>query len=421
MNDSLMDLALATDDAWRRFRHELADRMADLHPDELVEVVGESMINDRGLESTPCFEFSRDGEVVFGRVTGDCVHAKAGVAKKARRHLVTIGWDKDKSPYDVTEFRAEVDVSHVDVLAAMTVAALREVFEVAHPASLSGDVTVDDDDPEFTDGTGGCLTTGPLAVFPTSHHDLDELIDEALSCVLGYVPGRDEDGDVVMPCGTSVVYVSSLPTGSAIRVWALLAWQITDLDRARFEVEVLNRDHPLARFALVGDRITAEMHLLSSPFVPEHLRTTFRLLRDLADEVDGDLAVRVSGRRYSDSGEEDVDDTSAADVEEETHDENHTSMMTLLQLDADRPRSISPAMAAHICGNDPERLLRLITSEEEQEIEWLNARDEARGDDDSEELAEVCEDERAHAERTVKLLRRALRHVVDGEFHRSSA
>jgi hypothetical protein len=418
MTDSLMDLGLATDDAWRRFRHELADRMADLPSDELVEVMGEPMTNDLGFESTPCVDFSRDGEVVFGRVTGDCVHAKAGVSKKARRHLVTIGWYKDKSPYGVVEYRAEVDVSHADVLAAMTVAALREVFDVAHPASLTGDVTVDDD-PEFTYGIGGCLTTGPLAVFPTSRHNLDELIDEALSSVLGYVPGRDEDGDVVVPCGTSVVYVTALPTAAAIRVWALMAWQITDLSRARFEVEVLNRDHPFTRFALVGDRITAEMHLLSPPFVPEHLSKTFRLLRDLADDIDGDLATRVSGRRYADSVEDDVDDTLAG-VEDDTDDDNHTSMMTLLQLDVDRPRSISPALAAHICGNDPERLLRLITSEEEQEIEWLKARDEAH-DDDAGELADVCEHERAHAERSVKLLRKALRYVVERDFHRACA
>jgi hypothetical protein len=419
MNESLIDLGPATDDAWRRFRHQLADRMADLVPDELVEVMGEPMINDLGFESTPSAEFSRDGEVVFGRVTGDCVQAKAGVAKKARRRLVTIGWDKGKSPDGVVEFRAEVDVSHADVLAAMTVAALRDVFEVAHPASLGGNVTMDDDS-DFTYGDVGCVTTGPLAVFPTSRDNLDELIDEALTSVLGYVPGRDEDGDVVVPCGSSVVYVSSLPTAEAVRVWALLAWQITDPDRARFEVEVLNRDHPSTGFALVGDRITAEMHLLASPFVPRHLRATFTLLRDLADAVDDDLAARVGGLRYSDFGQDDTDDTSA-EAEGEAADDMHTSMMTLLQLDAERPRSISPALAAHICGNDPARLLRLITSEEEQEIEWLEARDEARDGGDSEELADVCEDARAHAERSVKLLRKALRYVVDREYHRSSA
>jgi hypothetical protein len=419
MNESLIDLGLATDDAWRRFRHQLADRMADLVPDELVEVMGEPLVNHLGFESTPCVEFSRDGEVVFGRVTGDCVHPKAGVAKKARRHLVTIGWYKDKAPDGVVEFRAEVDVSHVDVLAAMTVAALREVFEVAHPASVGGDVTMDDDS-DFTYGDGGCVTTGPLAVFPTSVDDLDELIDDALTAVLGYLPGRDEDGDVVVPCGTSVVYVSSLPTAAALRVWALLAWQITDLDRARFEVEVLNRDHPFTRFALVGDRITAEMHLLASPFVPRHLRETFTVLRDLADAVDDDLAARVSGLRYSDFDQDDADDTSA-EAEGEAADEMHTAMMTLLQLDAGRPRSISPALAAHVCGNDPARLLRLITSEEEQEIEWLEARDEARDDGDSEELADVCEDERAHAERSVKLLRKALRYVVERDYHRACA
>jgi hypothetical protein len=178
------------------------------------------------------------------------------------------------------------------------------------------------------------------------------------------------------------------------------------------------------------------MHLLASPFVPRHLSETFTVLRDLADAVDDDLAARVSGLRYSDFDQDDADDTSAEaegetadeaegetadEAEGEAADEMHTSMMTLLQLDAGRPRSISPALAAHICGNDPARLLRLITSEEEQEIEWLEARDEAREDGDSEELADVCEDERAHAERSVKLLRKALRYVVDREYHRTCA
>jgi hypothetical protein len=417
MNE-LIDLELDTDDMWRRFRHELADRMADLQSDELVEVRGDPLVNHLGFECTPTVEFSRDGDVVFGSITGDCVHVKAGVGKKARRRLVAIGWYKDRAPDGVVEFRAEVDVSHADALAAMAVAALREVFEVAHPASLTGDVTMDESEPQY--GDGGCVECGPLAVVPTGRDNLDELIDEALTRVLGYLPERDEDGDVAVTCGTSVVFVSTLPSAAAIRVWAVLAWQVGDLDRARFEVEVLNRDHPLTRFALVEDRIIAAMDLLAAPFVPDHLRETFTLMGDLADAIDGDLAVRVSGRTYIDSSEETVGDTAAA-VEDETDVETHTAMMTLLQLDAGRPRSTSPAMAAHICGNDPARLLRLITSEEKQEIEWLKARDEARDSDDSDELADVCEDERAHAERSVKLLRNALRYVIEREFHRAGA
>jgi T3SS (YopN, CesT) and YbjN peptide-binding chaperone 1/TY-Chap C-terminal domain/T3SS (YopN, CesT) and YbjN peptide-binding chaperone 3 len=420
MQDSaLRDLGPATDDAWRRFRHELADQMADLQSDDLVEVLGESLINDLGFEYTPCLEFSRDGDVLFGRVTGDCVHAKAGVSKKARRRLAAIGWYKEKSPNGVVQFRAEVAVSHADVLAAMTVAALREVFEVAHPASLTGDVSLDDgNEPFFADG--GCVTYGPLAIDPTDRDHLDQLIDETLAQVLGHVPERDGDGDVAVTRDTSVVYVSTLPSAAAIRVWAEVAVQVTELDRARLEVEILNRDHELSRYLLVGNRITVEMHLLASPFVPEQLTTAFTLICDLAEEADDDLVARVSGHRFLESGEEPIGSQSVA-VEDETDDETLAAMMTLLQLDADGPGSVSPAMAAHVCGNDQELLLRLITSEEEQEIEWLKARDEAHDTDDSEELADVCEHERAHAEQSVKLLRKALRYVVERDFHRASA
>jgi hypothetical protein len=74
--------------------------------------------------------------------------------------------------------------------------------------------------------------------------------------------------------------------------------EVSELDRAKFEVEVLNRERPFAKFVLVGDRIVAQVHVPAVPFVPEHLRQTLSMMCELADEVDDDLAVRVSGRRF---------------------------------------------------------------------------------------------------------------------------
>ena len=80
-------------------------------------------------------------------------------------------------------------------------------------------------------------------------------------------------------------------------------------------------------------------------------------------------------------------------------------MLCMLQLDAERPGSVGPATAAKLCGYDSDLLLELIRWNEEQEIAWRQARDDAHAIDEDDE-AEVCEIERAHAARTVSVLRR---------------
>ncbi len=72
-----------------------------------------------------------------------------------------------------------------------------------------------------------------------------------------------------------------------------------------------------------------------------------------------------------------------------------------------------PKVAAKLCGYDSDLLLDLIRWNEEQEIAWREARDEAFATDQEGE-AEVCEIERAHARQTVRVLRKALRRVLLG-------
>ena len=130
----------------------------------------------------------------------------------------------------------------------------------------------------------------------------------------------------------------------------------------------------------------------------------------LADEVDDDLAARVSGRCYLQPAE--LDETDPRSKNESSG--IHAAMLTFLQLDPESPGSVKPALAARVCENDTELLLSLIRWNEEQKISWRTARDAATDADDPNDEADVCEHERAHAQRTTKLLRKALR-LVDKE------
>lgn len=69
-----------------------------------------------------------------------------------------------------------------------------------------------------------------------------------------------------------MVFVRTGPHVPVITIWAEVAVDVGDLDRANFEVAVLNRERPFVKFVLVDDRIVAKVHPPAAPFVPEHLR-----------------------------------------------------------------------------------------------------------------------------------------------------
>ena len=55
------------------------------------------------------------------------------------------------------------------------------------------------------------------------------------------LPNRDEDDDIPVVSGSAVVLVRTLPHTPLIKIWAEVAVKVSDLEHAKFEVEVLNR------------------------------------------------------------------------------------------------------------------------------------------------------------------------------------
>jgi hypothetical protein len=294
-----VDLDRVTSKAWRRFRRELADRIADLGPGEVLEVAVEAALDNPTSGCAPYLQFcGGEANSVLGEVSGNrYLNPVHRLDKEARRRLEGIGWSRPRPKHGLFNFVAEVDQSHADQLAVMAVTTLYEVFGVTHPAFLAGDVQIGED-PDLPHADAVEAPDEPLATTPDGREHLDRLVDQALLPLLGQVPQRDDDGDIPVVSGTAVVFVRTLEHAPVILIWAEVAVEVGDLDSARFEVEVLNRDRPFAKFVLVDDRIVAQVHVPASPFAPEHLRQTLGMMCGLADEIDDDLAVRVKGRRF---------------------------------------------------------------------------------------------------------------------------
>ena len=447
----------ATEDAWSGFRARLADHVAEMTEGDVLVV------------DTDPTDGVRDGAAPYVQFCGwgmSCVRAEVSsnaylaaayrLDDEAVRAVMDIGWTAPVPRRDAEEdagsdnFVADAERVEADRLAVMSVRVLREVFGVVHPVFLAADgLEVDPAAPAPSDtAVEHADADEPMATMPRGRDELQALVDDALTPYFGHPPKKDSDGDIPVVTDSTVVYVRVLSDVPAVHLFCRLVREVSDVDAARFETGVLNRDGWFVKFTVVDDAVMAELDLPALPFAPEHLRDMLGVLCGRVDAVVEDLIERVGGVRelqedddcadgdqgddagppslvdlLADLDDEDVDDEGDEldDDPEADTDPIHPAMQTLLELDADRPGSITPEMAASVCSWDRELLLELISWNSSQEIAWRVARDRAADGDDAEEAA-VCNGERAHAEGSVTLLRRALRLVVEAQVakHRCS-
>jgi hypothetical protein len=438
--------------AWSGFRARLADHLAEMEDDDIL-VVDTDPADQVVGGAAPYVQFCAWGETCMrAEVVSNAYLAAAHRMDEAEVEAVTgIGWhaptrERDDEPDSGSEnFFLDLERVEADRLAVMAVRVLREVFGVVHPAFLRADGLEDDPSlavPAERDGTPP-VADEQIATMPRDGDELQAMVDDALTPYFGHPPKKDADGDIPVVTDTTVVYVRVLAEAPIVHLFCRVVREVADVDAARFETGVLNRDGRFVRFSVVHDAVMAEIDLPALPFVPEHLRDLLGVLCSRADAVVDDLVERVGGRRELeqmdgagdeeddsdgaepasaelladlDDDDEDADDVDDCGVDADT-DAVHPAMRTILELDADRPGSVTPEMAASVCSWDRDLVLELITWNGGQELAWRRARDRAMACDDGAE-AEVCEAEREHAETSVTLLRRALRLVVEAQLAR---
>lgn len=430
-------LEFSTARAWRAFQARLADHLAALAEDGSLLVDVGPVGGEEGL--APYVQFRAWGEgMLRGEVSSNHVLPQARqLDAAAEEGLLELGFAApthgvdDEPDSGSLNFHVDVDQAEVDRLAVMAVHALREAFGVPHPAFLQADGL--EGSPAPVEPSAAELgPEEPAAVFPYGGHaQLQSLVDDAVRPNLGHAPDHDDDGDIPVDVGDTVLYVRVHETVPVVELFGCLVTDVQDLERAAFEVAVLNRDVQFVRFRLVGDSILSYLHLPAWPFAPEHLRAMLAVMTECVNQVADDLVRRVSGRHLvaslddptADEEEDELDEAEPGESDVEPLSPSRAAAarasMILLQLDAASPGSVDPALAASICGYDAGVILRVIDADSRDEIAWMKERDEAlvRGDTDE---AEVCDHEMEHARRTVSLLRRALRVTVERKAARDA-
>jgi len=142
------------------------------------------------------------------------------------------------------------------------------------------------------------------ATMPRDQEHLNDLVDAELAEIYGYPPIRDADGDVAIRVGSTMLFLRTSADGQEVVLFAPVVHDIAGRSRATEVLNDLNVEARWVKFQLIKDRVFVTISVLAQPFAPAHLRQAVRILSDVADGIDNDLAAKLNGRTtFSDRDE----------------------------------------------------------------------------------------------------------------------
>ncbi|AOW94862.1 hypothetical protein BFN03_11740 [Rhodococcus sp. WMMA185] len=400
------DLDSSVNRDWADFQRRLADYLATMQNEDLLVLESglEELDESEGLK--PCVQFLVwDGDTVRCEVPANHhLHPTRRLSEAEQTYLTELGWNRPTSgPIEEFDdgspaFYVDKKLSWSDQLAAMAVAAFRDVWGVAHPSFLRTDTSVTDPAPSFDP----VAVREPLAedvdlasaFVPRDVEHLQELITHALVPLLGILPERDPDGDIPIRMHNTILFVGPIADSVDVQLFAPLVHSISDRTRAAEVTADLNRTWSRIKFVLVDDRLSAFLEVSGNPFVPQHLTDNCSLFSDFLESVDDEFSKRFGGKlsfyRDNSSDEETAADTRGAPAE------LPEELLTLFHLEPGSIVDIDPATVADVCGHDRDRILSLLNIC----TDWIA------------HLGDTDDSTTEHWNRIVQVLRDALRAVV---------
>ncbi|MDO5682800.1 MAG: hypothetical protein Q4G46_08230, partial [Propionibacteriaceae bacterium] len=135
-----------------------------------------------------------------------------------------------------------------------------------------------------------------VAVVPVNPEHLQDMIEAELADMFGHRPPRDAEGDLAVRVGSTMLFIRVSADHREIIVFAPLVHDVEGRSRAMEILSDLNTEVRFIKFQLIRDRVFVSMSVFAHPFVPAHLLQAVRMMSEVADGIDDDLASRLRGR-----------------------------------------------------------------------------------------------------------------------------
>lgn len=292
------DLDRSTAQAWTEFQARLS---------EVISMIDESGDLKIGIESTtedaaPLLTFSAPklesirAEAASNATLGE----RAQLSVELLERMESLGWQPPTADSDhpTANFWIEDSQDKADRLSELAVAALREVYGVQHPVFLAPDQLA-----EILQPPPAPILADPevdaqhiKATVAGSQEHLNSLVDAELLEMFGHRPIRDDEGDIAIRVGSTMLFLRTTADGREVIVFAAVVHDVDGRSRAAEVLNDLNVDARWVKFQLIRDRVFVTLSVHAYPFVPAHLHAAVRTMSEVADGIDDELAAKLRGR-----------------------------------------------------------------------------------------------------------------------------
>jgi type III secretion system-like peptide-binding chaperone len=208
-----------------------------------------------------------------------------------------------QSAEPTANFWIELPQVESDRISELAVAALRDIYGVQHPVFLAPDQLAEalQPAPAAVESDSSIKVvevdeTDLRSTMPRNQQHLNDLVDAELAEIYGHLPIRDAEGDVAIRVGSTMLFLRTSSDGQEVVLFAPVVHDIAGRSRAAEVLNDLNVEARWVKFQLIKDRVFVTISVLSRPFVPAHLHQAVRILSDVADGIDNELAAKLNGR-----------------------------------------------------------------------------------------------------------------------------
>jgi hypothetical protein len=305
------DLDRSIAQAWAEFQSRLSE-VISLIDDTADLTIG----TESGGKGPPPFvrlSSPRPGvvrcEAASNAVLGDDFQLSAELLSEMER----LGWQPPtvggeppsatQSEEPTANFWIELPQVESDRMSELAVAALRDIYGVQHPVFLAPDQLAEalQPAPAAVESDSSIKVvevdeTDLRSTMPRNQQHLDDLVEAELAEIYGHLPIRDAEGDVAIRVGSTMLFLRTSSDGQEVVLFAPVVHDIAGRSRAAEVLNDLNVEARWVKFQLIKDRVFVTISVLSRPFVPAHLRQAVRILSDVADGIDNELATKLNGR-----------------------------------------------------------------------------------------------------------------------------
>jgi hypothetical protein len=313
------DLDRSTAQAWAEFQSRLSEVISVM--DDTADLTIRTTSEGNGPPPFVTLSSPRPGIIRCEAASNTVLGSDFQLSVELLNAIERLGWQPPTFEGDeasvapvarsTPNFWIELPQIDSDRISQLAVSALRDIYGVQHPVFLAPDKLAEalqpaqpPIEPESAIKAEDLKRSDLAPTLPRDQQHLNDLVDAELAEIYGYPPIRDPDGDVAIRVGSTMLFLRTSGDGQEVMLFAPVVHDVAGRSRAAEVLNDLNVEARWVKFQLVKDRVFVTISVLSRPFVPAHLRQAVRILSDVADGIDNELAAKLNGRTtFSDHDE----------------------------------------------------------------------------------------------------------------------